>query len=77
MDAQKWSFDVRIVWENWALRLIVCFKLYYLACEINHTIMTTRELKSINPTSTKAWQALQSHYEQMKEVHMRDLFEIE
>ncbi|MER3463753.1 MAG: glucose-6-phosphate isomerase [Chitinophagaceae bacterium] len=29
---------------------------------------------TINPTTTKSWQALQQHHEEMKEVHMRDLF---
>lgn len=28
----------------------------------------------INPTKTKAWQELTEHYEEMKHVHMRDLF---
>ncbi len=28
----------------------------------------------INPTTTKAWQALQQHAEEMKAVHLRDLF---
>jgi glucose-6-phosphate isomerase len=31
-------------------------------------------LPHINPVETIAWQKLQSHYEQMKSVHMRDLF---
>ncbi|MEK7224306.1 MAG: glucose-6-phosphate isomerase, partial [Bacteroidota bacterium] len=31
-------------------------------------------LPRINPTSTKAWQALQQHAAGMKELHMRDLF---
>lgn len=31
-------------------------------------------LPKINPTSTKAWQQLSTHAEEMKEVHMRDLF---
>ncbi|BEH73964.1 Glucose-6-phosphate isomerase [Edwardsiella tarda] len=31
-------------------------------------------MKNINPTRTAAWQALQQHFEQMKSVHMRDLF---
>lgn len=31
-------------------------------------------LPKINPTSTKAWQHLQKHAEEMKAVHMRDLF---
>lgn len=31
-------------------------------------------LPKINPTSTKAWQQLQQHAEEMKKVHMRDLF---
>ena len=29
----------------------------------------------INPVETKAWQALEAHAEEMKEVHMRELFE--
>ncbi|MEM9886984.1 MAG: glucose-6-phosphate isomerase [Bacteroidota bacterium] len=36
--------------------------------------MTAGTLHSTNPASTKAWQALQAHYEEMKEVHMRELF---
>ncbi len=28
----------------------------------------------INPTSTLSWQALQQHFEEMKNVHMKDLF---
>jgi len=28
----------------------------------------------INPTSTRSWQALQQHFEEMKNVHMKDLF---
>jgi glucose-6-phosphate isomerase len=28
----------------------------------------------INPTTTKAWQALQQHAEEMKAIHLRDLF---
>lgn len=31
-------------------------------------------LSSINPTSTKAWAALQAHFESMREVNMKDLF---
>ncbi|WP_447722566.1 glucose-6-phosphate isomerase [Edwardsiella tarda] len=31
-------------------------------------------MQNINPTRTAAWQALQQHFEQMKSVHMRDLF---
>jgi len=31
-------------------------------------------LNKINPTQTKSWQALHQHFEQMKQVHMRDLF---
>ncbi|MBP8238338.1 MAG: glucose-6-phosphate isomerase [Saprospiraceae bacterium] len=31
-------------------------------------------LPNINPVETTAWQKLQSHYEQMNSVHMRDLF---
>ena len=31
-------------------------------------------LKSINPTQTQSWPALQKHFETMQSVHMRDLF---
>jgi glucose-6-phosphate isomerase len=31
-------------------------------------------LPTINPTSTKAWQQLAAHAEQMKQVHMKELF---
>lgn len=31
-------------------------------------------LNTINPTQTKAWSALEAHFEEMKSVHMRDLF---
>lgn len=31
-------------------------------------------MKKINPTKTKAWEKLQEHFEQIKSVHMRDLF---
>lgn len=31
-------------------------------------------LPRINPTATKPWQELQQHYEEMKNVHMRELF---
>ena len=31
-------------------------------------------LPKINPTATKAWTTLQQHAEEMKTVHMRDLF---
>lgn len=31
-------------------------------------------LKKINPTETTAWKKLKNHYEEMKKVHMRDLF---
>ena len=31
-------------------------------------------LNKINPTQTKSWQALLQHFEQIKKVHMRDLF---
>jgi glucose-6-phosphate isomerase len=31
-------------------------------------------LQSINPTQTAAWQKLQAHFEQMKDVQMHDLF---
>ncbi|MDJ0876448.1 MAG: glucose-6-phosphate isomerase [Desulfobacterales bacterium] len=32
------------------------------------------KLKSINPTQTQSWQALQNHFASMQPVHMRDLF---
>ncbi|WP_024768370.1 glucose-6-phosphate isomerase [Aquimarina macrocephali] len=32
-------------------------------------------LPTINPTTTKAWEALKSHYETIKETHLKDLFE--
>src|SRR4051812_40444057 len=28
----------------------------------------------INPTTTQAWQLLQQHYEEMKSIHLKDLF---
>ena len=31
-------------------------------------------LKKINPSKTKAWKKLESHYREMKSVHMKDLF---
>ena len=31
-------------------------------------------LPRINPTATKPWQELQQHYEEMRNVHMRELF---
>ncbi|KXX72600.1 glucose-6-phosphate isomerase [Flammeovirga sp. SJP92] len=31
-------------------------------------------LKTVNPTSTNAWKALEAHYAEMKDVHMNDLF---
>ncbi|UXK12021.1 glucose-6-phosphate isomerase [Erwinia pyrifoliae] len=31
-------------------------------------------MKNINPTKTAAWKALQQHFEQMKDVHIADLF---
>ena len=31
-------------------------------------------LEKINPSSTSVWKILESHYQQMKTVHMRDLF---
>jgi len=31
-------------------------------------------LKKINPSKTKAWKKLESHYGEMKSVHMKDLF---
>ncbi|CAM3754932.1 glucose-6-phosphate isomerase [Xenorhabdus thuongxuanensis] len=32
-------------------------------------------MKNINPSQTEAWKALQQHFEQMKNAHLRDLFE--
>ncbi|PHM38445.1 glucose-6-phosphate isomerase [Xenorhabdus mauleonii] len=32
-------------------------------------------MKNINPSQTEAWKALQQHFEQMKSVHLRELFE--
>ncbi len=32
-------------------------------------------MKNIDPSQTEAWKALQQHFEQMKNVHLRDLFE--
>jgi glucose-6-phosphate isomerase len=34
-------------------------------------------LPTINPTNTTAWKTLLKHYEQMKDVHMKDLFAAE
>ncbi|MBD0403105.1 glucose-6-phosphate isomerase [Flammeovirga sp. EKP202] len=31
-------------------------------------------MKTVNPTSTAAWKALEAHYAEMKDVHMNDLF---
>jgi len=31
-------------------------------------------LENINPTNTQAWKDLETHYQNMKDVHMRDLF---
>ena len=31
-------------------------------------------LKKIDPTRTKSWQALASHFNEMKDIHMKDLF---
>jgi glucose-6-phosphate isomerase len=31
-------------------------------------------LPKINPTGTTAWKELQSHFSEMKNIHMRDLF---
>lgn len=31
-------------------------------------------LPTINPTTTKAWEALQKHYESIKKTHLKDLF---
>ncbi|VFS13064.1 glucose-6-phosphate isomerase [Citrobacter koseri] len=31
-------------------------------------------MKNINPTQTSAWQALQKHYDDMKDVTIADLF---
>ena len=32
-------------------------------------------LKSTNPTSTKSWNKLQSHFKNIEHRHLRDLFE--
>ncbi|MBD2805684.1 glucose-6-phosphate isomerase [Xenorhabdus sp. ZM] len=32
-------------------------------------------MKNINPSQTEAWKALQQHYEQIKNIHLRELFE--
>ncbi|MEM6700282.1 MAG: glucose-6-phosphate isomerase, partial [Bacteroidota bacterium] len=37
--------------------------------------MAQETLHTKNPTTTTAWQELSVHYEQMKDVHMRDLFD--
>jgi len=34
-------------------------------------------LPTVNPTHTTAWKTLSKHYEQMKDVHMKDLFAAE
>ena len=34
-------------------------------------------LPKVNPTNTTAWKTLSKHYEQMKDVHMKDLFAAE
>jgi glucose-6-phosphate isomerase len=31
-------------------------------------------MKNINPTQTSAWQALQKHFDEMKDVTIADLF---
>ena len=31
-------------------------------------------LKKINPTTTKAWKALEAHFQKMEGVQMRELF---
>lgn len=31
-------------------------------------------MNSINPSQTAAWRALEQHFAQMKDTHMRDLF---
>ncbi|MEM1324968.1 MAG: glucose-6-phosphate isomerase [Bacteroidota bacterium] len=36
--------------------------------------MSTSVLPTQNPTKTKAWQALEAHYNKVKDVHMRNLF---
>ncbi|BBG61004.1 glucose-6-phosphate isomerase [Providencia rustigianii] len=36
--------------------------------------MGVLSMKSINPSQTAAWRALEQHFAQMKDVHMRDLF---
>lgn len=43
-------------------------------CALNKKSEHTMVLPHINPIETTAWQKLQAHYEQMKSVHMRDLF---
>ncbi|MBD2782040.1 glucose-6-phosphate isomerase [Xenorhabdus szentirmaii] len=32
-------------------------------------------MKNINPSQTEAWKVLQQHYEQIKNIHLRELFE--
>lgn len=32
-------------------------------------------LKNINPTQTKAWKSLQAHFEEVKDIHIKTLFE--
>lgn len=31
-------------------------------------------LPTINPTTTKAWEALENHYKNIKDTHLKDLF---
>ena len=31
-------------------------------------------LPKINPTETESWKQLQQHFEEMKNVHMKDMF---
>lgn len=37
-------------------------------------VLGVLSMKSINPSQTAAWRALEQHYAEMKNVHMRDLF---
>ncbi len=40
----------------------------------NHQSLITNMLKRINPTETAAWKALESHFQTMENVQMKDLF---
>ena len=31
-------------------------------------------LKNINPTKTKAWQKLTSHFDEIKDIHLKEFF---